>query len=465
MTDTQGAGHTRPDNFLVAGFHEVTRKFSRFSLRRTMSRQNAERAVALAALGQRAWEERVDVSGFAELRDRLTALDAHAGEISQTASKLESGKAALDQERRSALDTFAARRREVEEKKNPVDAALRVGRSRRTECAQAIAQAEARLAKIPGEIAAPDGGSAAPGQPSPAAQERRSRLAAEQQDLEAKLATARTELPGLTAEESRLAGDSQQYAGQIGAIDAEQKAALARIDAEVSRLQSELRGVSQQASATEKDRGETFGRLGVGLYDAGTSVPALAEHVARIAAIDRARADTESAINSSLTATGSLAPGTMAKFWGALLLAGLGVGASLYFISPDVAPRVAVEQPVTVQRPAAVDPETAKTEIVQRFAVAQTLGEDDKALRESAVRVLTQDIETMGASGAPEYLPILTLILRSHEAELRLAAADSIGMIGPTADEMPALTRLLNDPVPGVVAAARRALAERPPRR
>jgi HEAT repeat protein len=112
-----------------------------------------------------------------------------------------------------------------------------------------------------------------------------------------------------------------------------------------------------------------------------------------------------------------------------------------------------------------VDPEIARTEIVQRFAVAQTIEGGDKTLRESAVRVLTQDIETMGASGAPAYLPILTVILRSREAELRLAAADSIGMIGPTAAETPELTRLLNDPVPGVAAAARRALAERPLRR
>jgi hypothetical protein len=141
------------DNFLVAGFREVERKFSRFSLRQKMGQQSTERTGALAALGQRAWEERVDLSAFAELRDRLTALDTRAGEISQTAGKLESGKSALEQERRSTLDAFAARRREVEEKKNPVDAALRTGRARRTECAQAIAQEDAIVGcpKRPGQ--------------------------------------------------------------------------------------------------------------------------------------------------------------------------------------------------------------------------------------------------------------------------------------------------------------------------
>jgi hypothetical protein len=452
------------DNFLVAGFREVERKFSRFSLRQKMGQQSTQRTVALAALGQRAWEERVDLSAFAELRDRLTALDTRAGEISQTAGKLESGKSALEQERRSALDAFAARRREVEDKKKPVDAALRAGRARRTECEQVIAQAEARLAKIPGELAALE--------KEPAGQERRSSLASEQKDLEAKLAPARVELPGLSAEESRLAGESQQYTGQIAAIDAEQKAALARIDAELSRVQSELRGASQQASATEKDRGETFGSLGLGLYDSGTSVPALAECVARVAAIDQTRAETESAFKSSLTLTGSLAPGTMVKFWGVvvgapLLLLVLGLGANRYF-NPGVSPQVAeeqaaAEQAAAMQHAVNVDPEDAKLHVVQRFAL---LGEgDDKTVRESALAILKADIETMGASGQAAYLPILTKVLSSPHAELRLAAADSIGMIGPTAAETPELTRLLNDPVPGVAAAARRALAERPPPR
>jgi HEAT repeat protein len=65
----------------------------------------------------------------------------------------------------------------------------------------------------------------------------------------------------------------------------------------------------------------------------------------------------------------------------------------------------------------------------------------------------------MGASGQPEYLAMLAKVLASPEPELRAAAADSIGMIGPTDDETPQLSKLLNDKSPEVVRAAKRALA------
>ena len=84
-------------------------------------------------------------------------------------------------------------------------------------------------------------------------------------------------------------------------------------------------------------------------------------------------------------------------------------------------------------------------------------------LRADAVRILKEDLETIGSTADPDYLPILLPVLRSDDAELRKAAVDAIGIIGPTDEEQAELTRLLSDPVPGVAAAARRALAERPP--
>ena len=101
MTDAQTASGSRGDNFLVAGLRELRRKFTRVTLRRKMRRQGIERTGALAALGQRAWEEQIDLTAFADLRDRLTGLETRAGELSQTTSKLESEKASLELERRT----------------------------------------------------------------------------------------------------------------------------------------------------------------------------------------------------------------------------------------------------------------------------------------------------------------------------------------------------------------------------
>ncbi len=96
MTEATKATDAGRGNFLSEGWRELMRKMERSRLRGAMRELDAERAVALTALGQRAWDEKVDLSAFAELRDRLAGLDAQAGALSQTAGNLEKEKASLE---------------------------------------------------------------------------------------------------------------------------------------------------------------------------------------------------------------------------------------------------------------------------------------------------------------------------------------------------------------------------------
>ena len=71
-----------------------------------------------------------------------------------------------------------------------------------------------------------------------------------------------------------------------------------------------------------------------------------------------------------------------------------------------------------------------------------------------AIDTLKEDLRTLGSSANPFYLPTILPIFQSDESELRIAAADAVGMIGPTESIFPALTILANDPVPDVRKAA-----------
>lgn len=330
-------------NFLSQGFRELGRKLARSRLRRTLRQQESERLTALTALGQAAWEGKIDLGKHAGLRDRLAGLDARAGELSQESSRLDRDKSALEAQRSAELDAFATRRKAVEAKKSPVDVALRDARSRKAAGEQAIKQAESRLAAIAGRLAALERDIASLGtatgadaqQKITAAQAERAKLAGEQGELETKLTTTRTQLPANAAEESRLAAESQKHAAEIAVVDAEQKAAIGRIDADLARLRSELQGASQQSGAVSKDRAGTFGELGKALYDGGERVAALSAPMERVASIDRSRTQSESAHEASLAETRSLGGATMAKFWMVVLgvplvLAALGVGTYQY---------------------------------------------------------------------------------------------------------------------------------------
>jgi hypothetical protein len=77
-------------------------------------------------------------------------------------------------------------------------------------------------------------------------------------------------------------------------------------------------------------------------------------------------------------------------------------------------------------------------------------------LRKEAVEILKEDLHTLGSSANRKHMTTLLKIFKKDEPELRIAAADAIGMIGPLDSDTEFLVPLANDPVPDV----RRAVAQ-----
>jgi len=77
-------------------------------------------------------------------------------------------------------------------------------------------------------------------------------------------------------------------------------------------------------------------------------------------------------------------------------------------------------------------------------------------LKKEAVEILKEDVHTLGSSADRTYIPFILTLFKSDEPELRIAAADALGMIGPQDAYAETLARAANDPVPDV----RRAMAQ-----
>ena len=75
---------------------------------------------------------------------------------------------------------------------------------------------------------------------------------------------------------------------------------------------------------------------------------------------------------------------------------------------------------------------------------------DCDKLRKGFVEILKEDLLTLGSSVNRAYLPDIVRMFKSDEVELRIAAADAIGMIGPEDSDVNMLIPLTNDPVPDV---------------
>jgi HEAT repeats len=77
-------------------------------------------------------------------------------------------------------------------------------------------------------------------------------------------------------------------------------------------------------------------------------------------------------------------------------------------------------------------------------------------LRKEAIDILKEDLHTLGSSADHRYFLTILKIFKSDEPELRIAAADALGMIGPQDRDAIPLSLIANDPVPDV----RRAISQ-----
>ena len=84
---------------------------------------------------------------------------------------------------------------------------------------------------------------------------------------------------------------------------------------------------------------------------------------------------------------------------------------------------------------------------------------DCEKVRKGAVEILKEDLLTLGSTADRAYLPRIVRMFKSDEVELRIAAADAIGMIGPQEGDLEVLAPLTNDPVPDVRQAVRQMIS------
>lgn len=318
----------RRAGFLGEGWRELRRKLARRALRRKANEQERERNRLLTELGRQAWQAKVDLSAFPDLSAPLQQLDERAGALGVTAKNLENERASLTDRRAAEVTRFAEERRPIEMAKEPADKALQSARAQHTTRERAVAQMRARLAVIPGELAALEQQRSSPTTAeSPDQQGQRAAAAARAQQLQAERATltsdlarAEGEIPGSAAEVSRLTAEANHFAEAIRQADAKRDAALAETDAALARVRSQLEGSKQQAAAVDKERDIRFAALGASLHQHKAAAAVLTGAMQQVDALDAARAANQSALESSLAETQAMPPGTMLKFSAVALL-------------------------------------------------------------------------------------------------------------------------------------------------
>ena len=114
----------------------------------------------------------------------------------------------------------------------------------------------------------------------------------------------------------------------------------------------------------------------------------------------------------------------------------------------------AAPHPGSGKPPAKAPGESPKSQVVEKF-LHDCFGKPVKdsnceKLRKDSVEILKEDLLRLGSHANRTYMPTILRMFWSDEVELRIAAADAIGMIGPQDSDVEMLAPLANDPVPNV---------------
>lgn len=114
----------------------------------------------------------------------------------------------------------------------------------------------------------------------------------------------------------------------------------------------------------------------------------------------------------------------------------------------------AVSPQETGQSPAKAPGESPKSQLVAKYhqdcVGKPAKAQDCEKLRNESVAILTEDLRRLGSTANRKYLPAILRMFWSNEPELRIAAADAIGMIGPQDLDVDMIIPVVNDPVPDV---------------
>ena len=239
----------------------------------------------LTALGQKAWESKINIAAFVDLQSRLTAAQKQFDDLRAQTEKLQKQKQAAEEERKRESERFAASQKEVEAKKKVVDGNLQEQKNALNAIQKEAEQAVGRLKAIAGErtqleikIAA----ATTPDTEKIAGQNKLASLAKEEGELKTKVKEKEEAGKIGSAKITPLQEESGRLQKQIDSIKAEQKQVVGDWDKKISALNLEMTGSNTKIKETEKTQGANYKQLGEKLAASGAGIEKINPELAAV---------------------------------------------------------------------------------------------------------------------------------------------------------------------------------------
>jgi myosin heavy subunit len=297
------------------GWKELRRKSALLQAKRELKQKEKVYEEQLTALGQKAWEGKLDIDAYENVKELLTSAQKQQDDLKAQLEDLENRKKETEEKKKQENETFDSQLKEVEEKKKGIDDRLEDEKKVLKEAQKEMDNAKKRLAEITGEKDRLNKKADDADTPEEEKKQIPGKLEAldkEKAELDETVNTRTEEINGLLDAIKPIQEESDQFQKQINDIRARQKQVIGELDKAISEIRKEMDGNKDKLKEVDEEQEKNFKLLGEKLAAAGVTDEVVAAEMAAVQATEKEMAGIDTEIET-LEQQGSAA--AKSAFW------------------------------------------------------------------------------------------------------------------------------------------------------
>jgi DNA repair exonuclease SbcCD ATPase subunit len=282
------------------GIKDSKRRWALHKKKRLLGQKEKLYSKQLTSLGKKAWESRIDLTAYGNLKDIISTTQKQHEELKTQLEELEKQKQETEDKRKQENDSFESRKKEVEDKKKEVDFQLdkekKVAKNAQRESDNAKNRLN-HMAKEKEQLKQKAADEDTSNIEKAEIQKKLDALVLEKEELDKKIKEAENTIKNTNEKITPIAEESEKLQKEISDIRAEQKEVMETLDQSLAETRGKINECNNKLKELNKEQGVYFEQLGEKLAIAGVENEAVSEESADVRSTQKDMADIKSKID------------------------------------------------------------------------------------------------------------------------------------------------------------------------
>jgi DNA repair exonuclease SbcCD ATPase subunit len=282
------------------GIKDSKRRWALHKKKRLLRQKEKLYSQQLISLGKKAWESRIDLTAYGNLKDIISTTQKQHNELKTQVEELEKQKQETEDKRKQEHDSFESRKKEVEEKKKEVDFQLDKEKKVVKDAQREFDNAKNRLnhmAKEKEQLKQKAVDEDTSNIERAEIQKKLDAFVLEKEELDKKIKEAENTIKNTNEKITPISKESEKLQKETSDIRAEQKEVLETLDQSLVETRGKINECNNKLKELNKEQGVYFEQLGEKLAIAGVEDEAVSAEFADVRSTQKDMADIKSKID------------------------------------------------------------------------------------------------------------------------------------------------------------------------